>query len=358
MKTPRTAAAAFGLAATMGVSSVALAQPGGGGGGDYGIEFVTVGNAGNRAFDRVDFDNWPNSPSVGRGRVDYDYRIGKYEITTGQWLEFANVVFPRADRNPFLSRFGPSFWGAFEDPAYSGPGFRFKLSSAPNSAMKPVYGISWREAAMYCNWLHNNKSTDPAALLSGAYDVSTWGDLPQGYFSDALTHEAGARFWIPTFDEQLKAMHYDPDRHGLGQGGWWLNKNMSDIALISGAPGVGQTSAGYDPGPFEDVRDIPLGAYADQTSAYGLYDTSGGTREWNERILLRGGPPYGERGMYGSYAGGSVNRDSIYSGVSTSPGSGSSPYGFRIASLVPAPGGSGALMLFGVVVFARRRRLP
>jgi hypothetical protein len=30
-------------------------------------------------------------------------------------------------------------------------------------------------AAMYCNWLHNNQSTDRQAFLNGAYDVSTFG---------------------------------------------------------------------------------------------------------------------------------------------------------------------------------------
>lgn len=115
--------------------------------------------------------------------------------------------------------------------------------------MKPVYGTSWREAAMDCNWLHNGQSADPAALCGAAHDVSTWSDFGDGSFSDERTHEHGTRLWISTFDEQLKAMHDDLRRDGLGQGGWWLNKSMSDIALISGLPGVGQTSAGLILGP-------------------------------------------------------------------------------------------------------------
>lgn len=51
-------------------ASAAVAQP------DYGIEFVTVGSPGNAAFTLVDRENWPNSPSLGHGAVDYEYRIG------------------------------------------------------------------------------------------------------------------------------------------------------------------------------------------------------------------------------------------------------------------------------------------
>ena len=43
--------------------------------------------------------------------------------------------------------------------------------------MRPVGDISWRVAAMYCKWLHNDKRTDRAAFLNGAYDVSTFGYL-------------------------------------------------------------------------------------------------------------------------------------------------------------------------------------
>ncbi len=47
------------------------------------MEMVTVGNAGNSA-----------DPSTGSlyGAVAYDYLIGKYEVTIGQYTEFLNAV--------------------------------------------------------------------------------------------------------------------------------------------------------------------------------------------------------------------------------------------------------------------------
>ena len=52
------------------------------------IEWVTVGDAGNAADTKVmDIDG-----TTGYGAVGYEYRIGKYEITAGQYCEFLNAV--------------------------------------------------------------------------------------------------------------------------------------------------------------------------------------------------------------------------------------------------------------------------
>ena len=42
--------------------------------------------------------------------------------------------------------------------------------------------------------------------------------------------------WIPTQDEWMKAAHYDPNRYGAGQGGWWLYSHRSDVAPVPGVP--------------------------------------------------------------------------------------------------------------------------
>ena len=48
------------------------------------IDFVTVGNAGNKPDTRYD--------ATGYGAVDYVYEIGKYEVTAGQYTAFLNAV--------------------------------------------------------------------------------------------------------------------------------------------------------------------------------------------------------------------------------------------------------------------------
>lgn len=332
------------------LASVAGAQP------SYDFDFATVGAVNNPAFTAT---NPPNPLVVGRGSVAYEYRISKLETTTGQWLEFLNTFANVAEPNPHWDRYGPSFWGAIDDLSFPGAGTRYTLRNVADAARLPVAGISWRMSALYCNWLHNGKQATTESLLTGAYDTSTWGVMPgtngRG-ITDAPTHLPGALFWIPTLDEQLKAMHYDPNRYGEGQGGWWLSKNMSDEVGTPGLPGVGTTSAGVvisDP-PFGEW-DIPLGAYTDSVSPWGLWDTSGGTQEYNEEIAYA---PYAtERMSGGSYAGqpGTSFFESVYGfGFSASPQISSVFTGLRIAS-VPSCGALGLVIACGAVGSRRRR---
>lgn len=342
--------------------ALAMATPGSARGQQsYGIDFVTVGAVNNPAFNIVNPDD-PGSLAVGRGSVGYEYRIGRTEITTIQWMEFVNTFngTTAANAPPYFHWAGPFHWGAVPDPTYSGPGFRYVLpASNPSAGMQPVFGISWRESALYCNWLQGGKQADPASLRTGAYDTTTWGTGPGGSFTDAPTHLPGARFWVPTLDEQIKAACYDPNRFGPGQGGWWLGMNKRNAAGVPGLPGIGQTSAGCsDPTGQERELDIPLGAYTDQTSPWGLYDTSGGAMEWNEALapappsLPRG------RGIFGRPAGPAytANYDSIYGISAPFPGDSGVYYGLRIASAAPSPTGVSVFAVLGLTCGARRRR--
>ena len=323
---------------------------------EYGIEFCTVGAVGNAPVPPPPPDGGSLlSPSIGRGRVDYEYRIGRTEITTAQYVEFANVAYgvPVLQRHPNV---GPTPYssGAFIESIIGGGGLRYAVSPEPGSAMRPVFGVSWYLAALYCNWLHNGKSNDPASLYTGAYDTSTWG-YADGQYTDGVTHLPGARFWIPTIDEQIKAFHYDPNRFGVGQGGYWLNKNMRDIFGQSGAPGVGQTSAGYNPGGGIDPKRIPLGSYPNEQSPWGLLDTSGGTTEWNE--LFGPGTSQIFRRAFGAAAGTSAASDNIYGTAGAGPSSSPLTYGFRIATSIPSPTTT-LLLSLPLLLHTRSRRGP
>ena len=323
---------------------------------DYGYNFATVGALGNAAYQGPD----PiNSGVVGRGSVNYEYRIAKTEVSTGQWLEFLNAIGGvDATPNQFITPFR-GFWGAVPS---RGQGSQYILNSGfDHAADLPVFGISWREAAMYCNWLHNDKANGTTALLTGAYDVSTWGNLPNRDFTDEGGHMPGAKYWLPTRDEQLKAVYYDPNRYGNNQGGWWQSPNKSDSPGVSGPPGIGTTSAGYSL-PEDPIAHflVPLGAYADQTSPWGLFDTSGGGEEWNEDVLP-GQTEIGffrtSRGLLGSSAadGPELIRDHVYWYGGQFPSQGTGLSSFRIASSVPGPSAL-VLACVSVLVHPRKRR--
>ncbi|MFA6045304.1 MAG: SUMF1/EgtB/PvdO family nonheme iron enzyme [Phycisphaerales bacterium] len=316
-----------------------------------GIQFVTIGSPGNAPWTGGGVNN-------NRGAVDYSYRIGQFEVTTSQWVEFMNaaLIRPAGDTIPFVIR--PLVWGARSS------GGQWTVTAGKE--MIPVSGLDWRTCAVYCNWLTNGKSSDRSAFLSGAYDVSTFGYFNNGsLFTDQISHSPGATYWIPTLDEWMKAAHYDPNKNGPGQGGWWANANQSDDYPVYGPPGFtvnGQpttANAGWDGFSFpgQNPYSVPLGAY-DVTSAFGLYDTAGGASEWLEASVGDPGEPYPRFRLYdGSHwnqyaAGGDLTRSPSGGESPTYPGAG---LGLRIASSVPTPGALALLGTIPVLVLRRRR---
>jgi formylglycine-generating enzyme required for sulfatase activity len=338
-------------------ASSAPAQPG-----PDGIDWVTVGAPGNRVYDGPD----PFNLVAGRGAVGYEFRIGRTEVTTQQWMEFFNAVSARPDPLPFANltwfRGGPTFWGAQVDPTYPGPGTRYRLNPAiDNAGMLPVGGVSWRTAAILSNWLHNDRGTSQAAFMNGAYDVTTF--APEFAFptwTDQQEHHPDARYWVPTLDEWMKAVHYDPAANG-GAGRWWQQPNASDIPLTYGPPpafggdGTGMANAGFTL-PGNAQYRIPLGSYPSVQSPWGLLDAAGATAEWLETIRVVDGEM--DRGTDGSFwtttfTGG----DFVYSWGQVRPHDRSTIFGFRLAGAVPCPSVIGLwAVACGVCSRGRRRK--
>ncbi len=327
-----------------------------------GIDFVTVGALNNPAWTGM----LPIDDTVGRGSVSYEYRIGKYEVTTAQWAEFFTAALDRPvnDRLPFVT--APSTWGAQSVPPQN-PGGRRYIVPAGNE-MRGVGGINWRTTAMYCNWLHNGKGTNREAFLSGAYDVSTFGPGGNGSFTDQLVRSPGARYFLPNFDEWLKAAHYDPNKQNSDGsiGGWWRYADMSDDPLVYAPPGVmvngqlGQANATWDGGDFPGYNPflVPLGSYQ-TVSPWGLFDTAGMTSEWLEDAFVD--PTFGPQERYVEGTAWLLSDTTglsfdAASGLSSSPPSlNSFNMGFRIAAIVPSPG-PGGVVVGTCFMWATRRR--
>ncbi|MBX3386790.1 MAG: SUMF1/EgtB/PvdO family nonheme iron enzyme [Phycisphaeraceae bacterium] len=329
---------------------------------DHGIEFVTIGAPGNAPWMG---DGTPQDRAIGRGAVNYEYRIGRFEVTTAQWVEFYNAAFdrPADDRIPHL--IPPDHWGAVGTAPTVPGGQRWRVPDG--NEYRAVGDISWRMAAIYCNWLHNDKATNREAFLSGAYDVSTFGIDDNG-FTDQAARSPGAKYFIPTWDEWLKAAHYDPNRHGQDQGGWWTWSNATDMGIIPGPPpslipggGTGGADGQANSGGWGQIHtglspfSIPLGSYPTVQSPWGLLDVAGGTNEWTETIVaLPGTAP--ERLLDGSWwFDGPPISDRINAHGTQSPNVSIFQYGFRIAAVVPSPA-SGVMFTLGFFLFTHRRR--
>jgi hypothetical protein len=319
------------------------------------FQWATVGALNNPAYNGT-----PGNPPafgatpVGRGSVNYAYRISRTELTHGQYLPFINSLLGNPATVAALgARFGSrnvTIDGSGQIP----DGFEL-ASEGPNDSRTFVLRdpgwtnvsvqLTWRMAALYCNWMHNGRGNTVDAFITGAYNTDTWSRLPNGTMTDEASRLPGARFFMPTISERMKAAHYDPNRFGPGQGGYWLYGNRTDAEPIYSFPGVPDSqgrmpTATYAGGFFNPV---PVGVLADQQSPWGLWDAAGGWSEWCEGSAF-GGP----------VSGGLLDGDRL-----DGFGSGSlwnlENATLRIASVIPAPSSAGAVGV-AMLVLSRRRR--
>ncbi|MCC6320719.1 MAG: SUMF1/EgtB/PvdO family nonheme iron enzyme [Phycisphaerales bacterium] len=324
-----------------------------------GIDFVRIGAVGNAPYQASN----PNAFVHNRGGIAYEYSIGRFEVTTAEWVPFFNAAFrlPADQRIPHIV--APSFWGAAGSPG--------NWTVPAGNERRPVGDISWRMAAIFCNWNHNGRGATREAFMSGAYDVESFGfesGVPNLRFTDQQAHSPGARYWIPTFDELFKASHFDPNGNGPGQARWWEYNNASDTAPVYGTPGVlvngvlAQANAGWDSGdyPGRSPFTVPLGSYGVQ-SPWGLLDTAGGTTEWTETVTTSSSGTR-SRVFDGSFwshdAGQAVLLDGLRGRGEEFPHVPTFEFGVRLASSVPAPGTSAAGLCLLVLTGARRSRRP
>jgi hypothetical protein len=327
-----------------------------------GIDFVTVGAVGNAPWQG---NGTPGDRAIGRGTVNYEYRIGKYEVKSNEWAEFFTAALdrPAGDEIPHVGLPFTTGMIATTPQNTQNPNAQ-AFTTTPQSAWRATGGISWRTAAIYCNWLHNGKATNREAFLSGAYDVSTFGLAPIG-FSDQRERSPGAKYFVPSWDEWLKASHYDPNKqNGDGTlGGWWLFSNSTDTTITYGPPpsfggdGTGMANAGFDlPGALD--FEIPLNSYPNVRTPWGLVDAAGMTREWTEEAVLTAGQLVARRadGSYWTQSGGvAFFSDQVISAGSDDPDIGSLINGFRIAAVVPSPS-TVAIGMATLFLGTRRRR--
>ena len=268
------------------------------------IDFVTIGNAGNAGDTRAEAN-----PS-GRGAIDYNYRIGKYEITNTQW-------------NVFISAAGAPT---------GNPSDAYDEGNPRENNDLPITEVSWYEVIQFCNYLTSGDKSKGAYQFSGIN--TNPGDF-LGIDRNSAFSTYGIAYVIPTEDEWYKAAYHKPG------GGYSLYANGTNTAPI---PNV-ETNYDDPTGNPWEVDLIPVNGTMEQN---GTFDMMGNVFEWNEtqKGQLRGalGGSYENISLYLS----SLRRDfggPEYEGMSG---------GFRVAS-VPEPATILLLTLGGLALLRKRR---
>jgi formylglycine-generating enzyme required for sulfatase activity len=337
---------------------------------------VTVGNAGNS-----------NDPATGDlyGAVAYDYQIGKYDVTIGQYTEFLNAVAAtdtyslyNASMATDLSVAGIAQSGSSGSYTYSviaPSGTTPAGASSPGN--RPITFVSWFDSARFANWLANGQPTGAQTSTTtenGAYNVNgaTSGNAPARNVTNPNTG-ATPTYVIPTENEWYKAAYYSPVLNS-GSGGYYTYATQSNAApgnVIGSSANQANYFDGQDTGgkgvysvtqsaSFSPSQNYltDVGAFTNSASFYGTFDQSGNVSQWND-LDGAAGSSRGLRG--GGWYDTAYALSSSYRSTSDPSEEDWSAVGIRLASpvAVPEPSTCASLLAglaFGGYSLFRRRR--
>ncbi len=298
------------------------------------IDWVVVGDAGNAA-------DTAGAPSP-VGGVGYDYRIGRYEVTTGQYAEFLNAVAAADPYGLYTPAMATNSNVAGIQQSGSSSAYTYSVIGSP---LRPISYVSWFDAARFSNWLHNGQGS--GGTETGAYTLNgaTGGSPP--------ARNPGAQVFIPSESEWYKAAYY---KGGNTSAGYWTYATRSDTAP-GNAIGGGANEVNYFAGRYAVTQSASfstsqnyltdVGAFPASGSAYGTLDQNGNLNEWND-LDATGGALRGVRGGDWDDSTDALASSSRFLNDPTDelPG-----LGFRLASpiAVPEPGAGSVLAAAGLL---------
>jgi formylglycine-generating enzyme required for sulfatase activity len=247
------------------------------------MDFVDIGYAGNTSDTR---DGDIVAPGIQRyGKVDYNYRIGRCEVTIDQFSR----AFAADSR---ISNGNENYWN---------DGLRTVGTDAPASQ------INWFEAAKFANYLTTGDA------YNGAYQFDGGGTLI-AVDRNAAVLAYGTVYVLPTEDEWYKAAYYKTD----GSGYSLYANGLTTTPARGGSNGWNYYNGSYVNSSPNYTWVIGFGAQEQN----GTYNMMGNVWEWNEsasdgnldnmneKRVLRGGS-YGDfdYSMSSSHRNGSGTTD-------------------------------------------------
>jgi hypothetical protein len=199
--------------------------------------------------------NNPDGFEPGYGRINYNYRIGKYPVTNSEYTLFLNEVAQAIGTNAetnSLVYYSPAN-GLNRDGKMANGIYREKLTLDDRAIWqyfvnrhmedKPVVGVTWLQAARYCNWLDRRVVfPDTTNTDTGAYNLRT----PL----NSMPRSSHARYFLPSESEWYKAAYYGKESSSFVYRKFATRTNT----IPSQIPSVNK----YGEAPFKNLTDISL----------------------------------------------------------------------------------------------------
>ena len=270
----------------------------------FSLDFVEIGSPGNADIGTL-------RPA---GGVDYEYRIGQFEISREQ-VELANSA----------GNLGITLW----------QGERSLLTLRPEM---PASVVTRNEAARFVNWLNEEQGIPHAykfefqpgesGYTSNA-NLLLWEPDDPGYDPDNLFRNSLTRYVLPTENEWFKAAYYNPTALDNGAGGYTSLPNTSGNTRLPPSDGVAVGLIATGP------LDVEL---ARATSFFGTNGMAGNVQEITETAWDRvnDDPGEGVTLLDGHWQHQRSLDASARQRSSLSPDGGTELIGFRVAS-IPEP---------------------
>ena len=314
------------------------------------IDTVPVGNPGNA----------DDTEGAGYGGVSYEYNIGKYEVTAGQYTEFLNAVAATDTYGLYNSNMDSNSHGCQITQNGSSGSYTYDFSGRPSGTQadwedRPVNYVDWGDSARFANWLHNGQPGLDSPVPQDENSTEDGSYYLNGATSNAallaVNREADWKWAISSKDESYKAAYHKND----GVTGNYFDYPTSSDSV----PGRDMTE-GTNPGNNANYYNIDyligspyyrteVGEFELSDSPYGTFDQGGNIWEWTEgisslaRVLQGGSFSYGNNSLHALSL-------SVYD-----PTNESYFVGFRVSE-VPEPATLGLLLVGGLALFRRRSR--
>jgi formylglycine-generating enzyme required for sulfatase activity len=245
------------------------------------IETVFVGDRGNAA------------DTTGYGSVAYNYNIGKYEVTAGQYTEFLNAVAAIDTYGLYNTNMAStSFGSGISRILNSSNQYEYTVSSS--YVNRPVNYVSWGDTIRFVNWLQNGQKEgrqDASTTEDGTYFLNGATSIPQLI---TVTRKDGWTWALACQDEWYKAAYY---KGGGTYAGYWLYPTSTNAVPGRDLTDASGNNANYsgNPRPIDSGNCTTLvGEFQESDSPYGTFDQGGNLWEWTDTTyagnrVVRGG---------------------------------------------------------------------